>query len=73
MIGGERLCSGGWRRVTLTQPLPIAGTLKIMIRRYGNAAVGVVIASLLDKYFYGGHYAGAALIMLRQIRQAFGF
>jgi hypothetical protein len=44
-----------------------------MIRRYGNAAVGVVIASLLDKYFYGGHYAGAALTMLRQLRHAFGF
>ncbi len=44
-----------------------------MIRGCGNAVMGVVIASLLDKYFYAGHYANAVLTLLRQIRHTFGF
>jgi hypothetical protein len=43
-----------------------------MIRGVGNAVIAVVVASLLDKYFYGGHYTDAALAMLQQIRQSFG-
>lgn len=44
-----------------------------MIKAFGNAAMGVVFATLLDKYFYAGHYIDAALAMLRQIRHSFGF
>jgi hypothetical protein len=43
-----------------------------MIRGFGNSVIGVVIASLLDKYFCAGHYTDAALAMLRQIRHSFG-
>jgi hypothetical protein len=44
-----------------------------MIRRIGNAVVLVVIASLLDRYYYAGHYGDAAAAMLRQIRHSLGF
>jgi hypothetical protein len=43
-----------------------------MIRGTANAAVAVVIASALDKYFSGGHYTDGALAMLCSIRHAFG-
>ena len=43
-----------------------------MIRGFGNAVIVVVIASLLDKYFYAGRYSDAAVAMLRQIRHSFG-
>jgi hypothetical protein len=43
-----------------------------MIRGLGNAVIAVVVASLLDKYLYAGHYTDAALTMLRQIRHSFG-
>jgi hypothetical protein len=45
----------------------------VMIRVTANAALAVVIASALDKYFSDGRYANAALAMLRPIRHAFGF
>jgi len=35
--------------------------------------IAVVAASLLDKYFYGGHYTDATLAMLHQMRHSFGF
>jgi len=38
-----------------------------------NAAVAVVIASLLDRHFYDGRYTDAAFAILRQIRHSFGF
>jgi hypothetical protein len=38
-----------------------------------NAAVAVVIASLLDQHFCDGYYTDAALAVLRQIRHSFGF
>ena len=44
-----------------------------MIRGFGNAVVLVVIASLLDKFLYAGHYTDADAAMLRQIRYSFGF
>ncbi len=44
-----------------------------MIKGFGNAAMGVVFAALLDKYFCAGHYMDAALAMLRQIRHSSGF
>jgi len=44
-----------------------------MIRGLGNAVIAVIAASLIDRYFYGGHYTEAALAMLRQIRHSFGF
>jgi hypothetical protein len=44
-----------------------------MIRGFGNAVVGAVIATLLDKYFHDGLYAGAAVAMLRHVRHALGF
>jgi hypothetical protein len=44
-----------------------------MIRGFGNAVIFVVIASLLDKFLYAGHYSEAAAAMLRQIRHSFGF
>jgi len=44
-----------------------------MIRGFGNAVILVVIASLLDRYFYAGHYTDAAAAMLREIRHSFGF
>jgi len=43
-----------------------------MIKGCFNAAVAVVIASLLDKHFYDGRHTDAALVVLRQIRSAFG-
>jgi hypothetical protein len=44
-----------------------------MIKGTANAAVAVVIASALDKYFSNGRYTDAALAMLRPIPRAFGF
>jgi hypothetical protein len=43
-----------------------------MIRGFGNAVVAIVAASLIDKYFYAGHYTDAALAMLRHIQHSFG-
>ncbi len=43
-----------------------------MIRGLGNAVIAVVAASLIDKYFYAGHYTDAALAMLRHIQHSFG-
>jgi hypothetical protein len=40
-----------------------------MIRGFGNAIIFVVIASLIDRYFYAGHYTVA---MLQQIRHSLG-
>jgi len=44
-----------------------------MIKGCFNAAVAVVIASLLDREFYDGRYTDAALTVLRQIGYSFGF
>lgn len=44
-----------------------------MFRGVANAAVAVVVASLLDRYFFDGRYTDAALAMFRQIQHAFGF
>jgi hypothetical protein len=46
---------------------------EVMIRGTANAALAVVIASALDKYFSDGRYTNAVLAMLRPIRHAFGF
>jgi len=43
-----------------------------MIRGLGNALVIVLIAMLLDEYFYAGRYTDTALVVLRQIRHSFG-
>jgi hypothetical protein len=43
-----------------------------MIRGFGNAVVAIVAASLIDRYFYAGHYADAALAMLGHIQRSFG-
>jgi hypothetical protein len=43
-----------------------------MIRRFGNAIIFVVIASLLDRYFYAGRYTAATIAVLQQIRHSFG-
>jgi len=51
-----------------------AGAVSIaMIRGFGNAVITLVVASMLDRYFWAGHYTDAALSMLRQIRHSFGF
>jgi len=44
-----------------------------MIKGCFNAAVALVIASLLDSHFYDGRHTDAALAILRQIRLAMGF
>ncbi len=44
-----------------------------MIRGLGNAVIAILVASVLDKYFNGGHYTDATLAMLRQIEHSFGF
>jgi hypothetical protein len=44
-----------------------------MIKGCFNAAVAVAIASLLDRHFYDGRHVDAALVILQQIRQGFGF
>ncbi len=43
-----------------------------MIRGLGKAIVFLLIASLLDKYFYDGRHTDAALAMLQHIRHSFG-
>jgi hypothetical protein len=43
-----------------------------MIKGCFNAAVAMAIVSLLDKHFYDGRHTDAALVILRQIRFAFG-
>jgi hypothetical protein len=43
-----------------------------MIRGFGNAVITLVIAALLDKYCWGGHYGDTVLSMLRQFRQVLG-
>ncbi len=43
-----------------------------MIRGFGNAVITLVIACLLDKYIWGGHYSDAALSMLRLVRRSLG-
>ncbi len=44
-----------------------------MIKGCFNAAVALVIASLLDSHFYNGRHMDAALVILGQIRQSIGF
>jgi hypothetical protein len=44
-----------------------------MIKGCFNAAVALVIASLLDSHFCHGHYTDAAIVILQQIRQSMGF
>jgi hypothetical protein len=43
-----------------------------MIRGFGNAVITLVVAALLDKYVWGGHYADALFAMLRQFRHSLG-
>jgi hypothetical protein len=57
----------------LTRHLPGPEIIKDMIKGCFNAAVALVIASLLDTHFYDGRHTHAAFAILRQIRQAMGF
>ncbi len=43
-----------------------------MIRGISNALVALVLASLIDKYFYDGRYTDAALSILSQVRHSLG-
>jgi len=44
-----------------------------MIRGLAKAIVFMLIASLLDEYFYAGRHTDAAFAILRQIGHSFGF
>jgi hypothetical protein len=56
-----------------TKPaFPLRWFSRAMIRGLGNAIVIVLIASLLDEYFYAGRHTDAALAILRQIGHSFG-
>ena len=43
-----------------------------MIKGCFNAVAALVIASLLDKYFYNGRHTDTAFAILGQIRHSFG-
>jgi hypothetical protein len=57
----------------LTRHLPRPEIIKDMIKGCFNAAVALVIASLLDSHFYAGRHTDAAFAILRQIRHSMGF
>jgi hypothetical protein len=61
------------KKATLTRHLPRAEIIKDMIKGCFNAAVALVIASLLDSHFCDGRHTDAAFAILRQIRQSMGF